>query len=183
MFDHMESLRNRPALARTMWALLALFILGLDFATGEDIQFPIFFLIPIAMAAYYEGLAAGGVMAVLLPLARWGFHFIWEEEGPSLEAAVNSFLLAVVLGLFVYLVHVNARQAIELRKRVKSLEGLVPICAGCKKIRNESGAYEPLEKFISEHSNAEFSHGMCPECITKWYPELNGVPPRETTHT
>ncbi len=55
---------------------------------------------------------------------------------------------------------------------VKTLGGLLPICANCKKIRDDSGYWHQLEAYISTHSHAEFSHGTCPECARKLYPEL-----------
>ncbi len=55
---------------------------------------------------------------------------------------------------------------------VKALGGLLPICANCKKIRDDGGYWHQLEAYISTHSEAEFSHGTCPECARKLYPEL-----------
>jgi len=56
--------------------------------------------------------------------------------------------------------------------KVKSLSGLLTICAGCKKIRDDGGYWKQVEGYIQEHSEARFSHGMCPDCIKKYYPEL-----------
>ena len=53
--------------------------------------------------------------------------------------------------------------------RVHVLTGLLPICAACKNIRDENGRWRQMEAYISEHSDARFSHGMCPECARKWY--------------
>jgi len=55
--------------------------------------------------------------------------------------------------------------------KVKILSGLLPICASCKKIRDDEGYWNQLETYIQEHSQAEFSHGICPECAKKLYPE------------
>ncbi|MGA2279991.1 MAG: PAS domain S-box protein [Verrucomicrobiota bacterium] len=55
---------------------------------------------------------------------------------------------------------------------VKSLSGLLPICASCKKIRDDKGYWSQVESYIQKHSEARFSHGMCPDCIKKWYPDL-----------
>jgi PAS domain S-box-containing protein len=55
---------------------------------------------------------------------------------------------------------------------VKSLSGLLPICAGCKKIRDDKGYWDQVESYIQKHSEAKFSHGLCPDCIKKWYPDL-----------
>jgi len=61
----------------------------------------------------------------------------------------------------------------ELQKAlrdVKVLRGLIPICASCKKIRNDGGFWQQLEEYIGEHSEAEFSHGICQPCVKKLYP-------------
>ena len=55
---------------------------------------------------------------------------------------------------------------------VKQLSGLLPICSSCKKIRNDQGYWEQIEAYILAHSEAEFTHGICPECTKKLYPEL-----------
>lgn len=55
---------------------------------------------------------------------------------------------------------------------VKTLGGLLPICANCKKIRDDKGYWNQIESYISEHSEAIFSHGMCPECTKELYPHL-----------
>jgi YesN/AraC family two-component response regulator len=61
----------------------------------------------------------------------------------------------------------------ELQKaldKVKVLSGLLPICAHCKKIRDDQGYWKAVESYITEHTDAQFSHGICPECINKYYP-------------
>lgn len=55
--------------------------------------------------------------------------------------------------------------------KVKQLSGLLPMCACCKKIRDDKGYWNQLESYISEHSEADFSHGICPDCVKKYYPE------------
>lgn len=59
----------------------------------------------------------------------------------------------------------------EALSKIKLLSGLIPICAYCKKIRNDQGYWEQIETYIREHSEAEFSHSFCPECAVKLYPE------------
>lgn len=55
---------------------------------------------------------------------------------------------------------------------VKKLSGLLPICASCKNIRDEDGAWHSIEAYVRSHSEANFTHGICPECKPKIYPEL-----------
>jgi len=63
----------------------------------------------------------------------------------------------------------NLQKALE---KVRPLSGILPICSHCKKIRDDRGYWKPLEVYISQHSDAEFSHGICPECAKKYYPEM-----------
>jgi len=57
-------------------------------------------------------------------------------------------------------------------ERVKTLRGLIPICASCKKIRDDKGYWHQVEEYIREHSDAEFSHGICKDCARELYPEM-----------
>lgn len=79
--------------------------------------------------------------------------------------------------------HVSLRQALrrerELRRsledtlaQVKTLSGLLPICAKCKKIRDDNGYWNQIETYISAHSAADFTHGICPDCSHDLYPEM-----------
>jgi CheY-like chemotaxis protein len=58
-------------------------------------------------------------------------------------------------------------------QEVKVLRGLIPICASCKNIRNDSGFWQQLEDYLREHSEAEFSHGLCQPCVKKLYPGIS----------
>ena len=55
-------------------------------------------------------------------------------------------------------------------EKARLLSGLIPICFGCKKIRDDAGYWTQLEVYISEHSDATFSHGLCEECLKRLYP-------------
>jgi PAS domain S-box-containing protein len=64
------------------------------------------------------------------------------------------------------------RELQEALAKVKKLSGFLPICASCKKIRDDKGYWNQIEEYIRDHSEAEFSHGICPECMKKLYPDL-----------
>jgi two-component system, cell cycle sensor histidine kinase and response regulator CckA len=71
---------------------------------------------------------------------------------------------------------------LELRHaldEVKTLRGIVPICSSCKRIRNDSGRWEPMENYVTHHSEAKFSHGLCPDCLATNYPEYASGPDDE----
>lgn len=68
-----------------------------------------------------------------------------------------------------------AEKIAELQRamaEIKTLRGIVPICASCKKIRDDHGYWKQVEVYVREHTEAEFSHGICPGCMKKLYPEL-----------
>ena len=64
----------------------------------------------------------------------------------------------------------------ELKKaldQVKTLSGMIPICASCKKVRNDGGYWQQVEDYLSKHSNVDFTHSLCPDCVKKLYPNLS----------
>jgi transcriptional regulator with PAS, ATPase and Fis domain len=61
----------------------------------------------------------------------------------------------------------------SMRDQVKILQGLIPICAHCKKIRNDQGFWTQLEAYLVEHSEADFTHGICPECMAQYFEEFD----------
>jgi DNA-binding response OmpR family regulator len=68
----------------------------------------------------------------------------------------------------------RVRELEEALSRVKTLQGLLPICSYCKKIRNDRNYWQQVEGYISDHSQAQFSHGICPECYARFVqPELD----------
>jgi PAS domain S-box-containing protein len=72
----------------------------------------------------------------------------------------------------------------ELREalaQVKTLSGLVPICAGCKKVRDDEGYWHQVEEYMRRHSEVEFSHGLCPDCVERLYPDFAARPRGQAT--
>lgn len=88
-----------------------------------------------------------------------------RERNPAQEIAYN--LLTMLLGTCADAI-AAARRTMALRNEITALSGLLPICAWCKKIRDDQGYWKQLESYIETHSEAVFSHGMCPECLTKF---------------
>ena len=61
----------------------------------------------------------------------------------------------------------------KARGQIKVLSGLLPICSHCKSIRDDEGYWQRIEAYIDEHSEAQFSHGICPLCAEKHFPGIN----------
>jgi hypothetical protein len=60
----------------------------------------------------------------------------------------------------------------DAMENIKILSGLLPICASCKKIRDDKGYWNQIEAYIRDHSEAEFTHSICPDCVKVLYPDL-----------
>jgi hypothetical protein len=143
-------------------------VLGADYHTGREIQFPILYAIPLGLAAWKRKRALAYGLALLLPGLRLLFHFGWHQLDSLRVDAFNLPIAAFSLALYAFLIERTAKQTQELEKKVRKLEGVLPICAACKRIRNEHGVYEQMEAYITKHSEASFTHGLCPECIPKY---------------
>ena len=75
--------------------------------------------------------------------------------------------LGMLLGAFVFV------QLARLVSAIKSLGGLLPICSHCKKVRDDKGYWKQIESYVRDHSDADFSHGLCPDCLATHYPDLS----------
>jgi DNA-binding NtrC family response regulator len=85
------------------------------------------------------------------------------------QVDANLLLRAIRYGIEREKLTVKLRDALD---QIKALRGLLPICASCKDIRDDRGYWHQIEDYVRKHSDAEFSHGICPECAEKLYPEL-----------
>jgi DNA repair exonuclease SbcCD ATPase subunit len=106
-----------------------------------------------------------------------GAYLIKPPRERELERSIT-----IAIARFEDTVKLNRLNA-ELRNRneelqamlaqIKTLRGLLPICASCKKIRDDDGYWQQIEVYIRDHSEAEFSHALCPDCSQKLYPEIH----------
>ncbi|MFN8094004.1 MAG: two-component regulator propeller domain-containing protein [Vicinamibacteria bacterium] len=118
---------------------------------------------------------------------------VWNEEGVALRVFVEPpfwatplfrggvVILLLGAGVVAYRRRVNGlrRRADELTRKVneavasvKVLRGMLPICSHCKRIRSDEGYWQQIEAYLHEHSEADFTHGICPECITEHFPDI-----------
>lgn len=140
--------------------------------------------------AYYTNIPPGHYRFRVIASNEDG---VWNEEGAAValhlrphfhqtrwfHGLVGAALVAAALGAHRLRVRHLRRRQKELSRRVKealsqvkTLTGLLPICSGCKKIRDDDvGSWAALESYIQAHSEAAFTHGICPDCVEKFYPE------------
>ena len=108
-----------------------------------------------------------------------GAEFPVEVSAGPLELGGRKFILAVDRDITQRRQIEAARENLiqDLRdafEKIKTLKGLLPICASCKKIRDDKGYWSRIEEYIGDHTEAEFTHGICPDCIEKLYPGMTG---------
>ena len=95
------------------------------------------------------------------------YHMLGAEATPVnwRESLFETLLIAPICLVIMYYTKM-------LFRKLKYLEGFLPICSSCKKIRDDNGNWQQMESYIRDRSEAQFSHGICPHCAKKLYPEL-----------
>lgn len=129
--------------------------------TYPDKSIPIIFITARAhMQDKLEGFRVGGVDYITKPfedlevLARVSTHIELQSIRKEQSRLISELQAALA--------------------EVKQLRGIIPICANCKKVRDDKGYWMQVEHYLREHSDAEFSHSLCPDCMHKLYPDLMG---------
>lgn len=110
-----------------------------------------------------------------------------KKDGTAMDVALTLSPIkdaaGLVIGVSAIERDITARRRVEEERiklieeltyalaKIKTLKGLLPICASCKKIRDDGGYWQKVESYLSEHTDAEFTHGLCPECLETMYPD------------
>ncbi len=165
-------------------ALVLNFLVGYaDHITGYEISVSFFYLLPLLLAVWFIGRGAGIIMSVLcVSTIAVSNSLAGEQYYRNMNAMLWN--LALIECFFLVVVFLSSQIKSDMREReelieklqnalasVKTLTGLLPMCASCKKIRDDQGYWTQVDRYISEHTDADFTHGLCPECVKKLYPE------------
>lgn len=158
----------------TVSGLALLGLVGLsDYLTGPEISFGIFYFLPIWLMTWHFDRGVAVLFSVLCAI-------VWFEvddlSGLEYSAAIiplwNAVARLVYFLSFAFLLSYIREQLRQSKEEVKRLSGLLPICSSCKKIRDDDGYWQEIESYLHTHSDTQFSHGICPECAKKLYPEF-----------
>jgi hypothetical protein len=157
------------------WCIpLTLVVFATDYLSGPDPTFPVLYCLAVFAAAWYVSAAASIVMAAIAPIFRIILlATLWHQA--DLFPVFTTLARAVCVGVVALWIARFADHERAMQRHVETLEGLLPICAFCKSIRNDAGTWEKLETYISDRSEAQFSHGFCPDCQREHYPEFAPV--------
>jgi K+-sensing histidine kinase KdpD len=160
------------------------FVLGfIDYATGYEFQFFAFYFIPVTFTAWWVGRRAAFLIAFLSALV-WLAADLSTGHPYSFQALAlwNAFIRLTSYLIVGYAVSrmqselsTERKISTELRtalQEIKTLSGLLPICANCKKVRNDKGYWQQVESYLADHSDLEFTHSICDECVQTLYPQF-----------
>jgi len=149
-----------------------------DYRTDFDFDLFLFYALPVAITAWGAGRIAAVGMGALALVAWFCANVLWINPYASVfylawnTALRCGWLLIVALAVARIRADLDRAQALnaqlaEALSQVKQLRGLLPICAWCKKIRNDGGYWEQLEAYLAKHADVTFTHGICPGCRTR----------------
>ncbi len=141
--------------------LLVVAIAWGDELTGFEVRFFVFYYLPIAAAAWRGGKLAG-VLTSVLALIGWGYSNFFVDGHSTFVRYWNA---GVVLVAFLTVAFPMA----WIGREVRQLRQLLPICAWCKKIRDDSGYWEQVEKYLKRRNKTEFTHAVCPDCAERFH--------------
>ena len=97
-------------------------------------------------------------------------HLFFGDKPTSFEQRTGEVVIELAILTIIMIIEIVLIK--KLYQRIIILEGFLPICASCKKIRHEK-SWDQIEKYISDHSLAKFSHSICPDCLKKLHPEFD----------
>ena len=172
-----------PPFERGLWnrtwfmILICLVFVGLDWELVPLQVFPFVFIFPVMLVAWNRPLWLSALCAGLLSLTRVLHQVAFSTHPVVTDEMADALICFCVLELLALLTTLLGRQSRQLRQRVHALEGLLPICSFCKSIRDEKQAWVRFEEYITIHSGAVVSHGLCPDCAKKHYGDY--YPPKK----
>jgi hypothetical protein len=155
------------------WVTIGVALIWVDYLAGPFTQFPVLYVIPVSLAAWYSGRRPALALAVAVPLVHIMFLLTAQTQPGELAALAAATTLrgAVIIVMALWFARLSEHER-ALHRYVLKLEGLLPICSFCKSIRNEAGDWESFETFVSSRSDAQFTHSFCARCAKRHYPEL-----------
>lgn len=158
--------------------IITLVVFVIDWLTGYELQFFVFYFIPIGVAglrcapvtAYFIAILSGISWLVSDWLSGYPFRHLSYDIWNNTIRIIAFVVLAFAFVKIKHLIEADRKLSNELKaslSEIKTLKGLLPICAVCKKIRDDNGYWQQLEEYIAMHSDAQFTHGFCRECAAK----------------
>jgi glucose-6-phosphate-specific signal transduction histidine kinase len=186
MLENQVSPRRKALLmaAAVLVYVAGLALLNLHFGMGRGF----IALVPITAAAWLYGMRGGVISSLMaVPVNRGLLTLLGDPIAETITpkililSGISALAVGCALGYMRHLIlhHQETAQRLEQTNKdlqeamdnIKTLSGLIPICAHCKSIRDDEGFWQQLEFYLHERTELEFTHGICPSCVEKHYPE------------
>ncbi len=163
--------------------VLAIAILGIDLAIPLGVAGGVPYVAVVLISLWAPDKRFTVLVAVICSILTL-VGFLYSPDGGKMWQVVFNRMLALFAIWVTAFITLGRKVISEKREKavldreraladVKILRGFLPICASCKKIRDDKGYWSQIELYIRDHSEADFSHGICPDCSRKLYPELH----------
>ncbi len=159
--------------------ILLILILGwIEWKTGYEFHFFVFYFIPVIITAWFFGTESAIIISVLCALAWATSDYLSGHTYSSNLLFVWNTMICLVAYLIIGWAFSKIKNLYQAEKEksdllqkalseIKTLEAFLSICCVCKKIHNKDGEWQQMESYISNNSQTNFSHGYCPECAKK----------------
>jgi len=165
--------RSRLLARAESYLVMGILILAADAVTGRYLMFPILFVVPVALSAWYCSGRVAYSLAVLLPLGRLLIAAGWEQPSPPAYILANALIRIAVLVLIAHLV----RRTLELNRRLEQqVENLVKMCAWTRTVEYQ-GEWISFEEYLQRRFNIETTHGMSPAETERQLKQLEAIGP------
>ncbi len=143
-------------------------IFAVDLLLPRGVAIPMLYVVPILLASqcrqqWFRVSVAGGCTALTLA------GYVFSEPGAPFWMAATNRTLAISA---IWITTVLAWERAKARAHIALLRDLLPMCASCHKIRDDKGYWSQVEQYLESHTQTTLTHGICPECLQKWYPDF-----------
>jgi nucleoside-diphosphate-sugar epimerase len=138
--------------------------------------------VAIMFSAWYGGMKPGILASILAAASFTAFFNDQHGIHPNLINATRAVVYIGAASTAIWLMAqrnralanaLTAKDALERAlEEIRVLRGILPICMHCKQIRDGEGSWQEVERYIAEQTEARFSHGVCPDCMTRFYPDV-----------
>ncbi len=152
----------------TLIAGLITTIFVVDLLLPRGVAIPMLYVVPILLAVqcrqqwFRVSVVAGCTVLTL-------FAYAFSEPGAPAWMAVTNRTLAIAA---MWISAVLAWERAKAKAHIAILRDLLPMCASCHKIRDDKGYWSLVEQYLESHTQTTLTHGICPECLQKWYPDF-----------
>lgn len=160
----------------TICTFLALAIFTLDILTPLGVAGGVPYILVVLISLWGRRKKLPFYMAIAVTVLTVAGYFMSPAGGELWKVLANRTLALFAIWV-VAILSTQRRTFYEEKEKaleeIKTLKGFLPICASCKKIRDDQGYWNQIESYIRDHSEAEFSHSICPECAKTLYPNID----------